>query len=121
MPSKAALDAFVAIVEGEKYDAAIEQYYAEDASMQENLDPPRRGRATLVTHEQNTMRAFKTINARCVGPVLANGDHVVIRWQFAFVGHDGTKRTLDELAYQRWQGDKIVDERFYYDPKQFLG
>ncbi len=25
---------------------------------------------------------------------------------------------MDELAYQRWDGNKIAEERFYYDPKQ---
>jgi hypothetical protein len=23
---------------------------------------------------------------------------------------------IDELAHQRWEGDKIVEERFFYDP-----
>jgi hypothetical protein len=25
---------------------------------------------------------------------------------------------MDELAYQRWQGDRIVEEKFFYDPRQ---
>jgi hypothetical protein len=25
---------------------------------------------------------------------------------------------IDELAYQRWDGDRIAEERFYYDPVQ---
>jgi hypothetical protein len=25
---------------------------------------------------------------------------------------------MDELALQRWRGDRIVEERFYYDPAQ---
>ncbi len=121
MPSKAVLDAFVALVESEKFDAAIERYYAEDASMQENLDQPRRGRDSLVEHERNVMRTFKTIHARHVAPVFASGDHVVIRWQFEFTGPDGNTKQMDELAYQRWQGDRIVEERFYYDPRQVFG
>ena len=30
----------------------------------------------------------------------------------------GTTRVLDEFAWQRWDGDPIVEERFYYDPSQ---
>jgi hypothetical protein len=33
----------------------------------------------------------------------------------------GRTRRLDELARQRWQGDRIVEERFYYDPAQLQG
>jgi hypothetical protein len=33
-------------------------------------------------------------------------------------GPNGQTRSLDELALQIWQGDRIVRERFYYDPGQ---
>jgi hypothetical protein len=44
---------------------------------------------------------------------------VVIRWIFEFVGLDGTARRLEELAYQRWEGELIAEEQFFYDPAQF--
>jgi len=25
---------------------------------------------------------------------------------------------IEELAHQRWQGEKIAEERFYFDPSQ---
>jgi hypothetical protein len=28
---------------------------------------------------------------------------------------------MEELAHQRWRGDRIVEERFYYDPAQLKG
>jgi hypothetical protein len=46
---------------------------------------------------------------------------VVIHWLFTFTLKDGGTRTLDEIAYQRWEGDKMREERFYYDPKQMQG
>jgi hypothetical protein len=33
-------------------------------------------------------------------------------------GRDGKARTLDELALQSWDGDRIARERFFYDPVQ---
>ena len=30
-----------------------------------------------------------------------------------------TDRWIEELAYQRWEGERIVQEQFFYDPKQF--
>jgi hypothetical protein len=121
MPSRKTVEAFVALVESGKYDLAIERYYAEDATMQENLDAPRMGRATLVEGERRVMARFKEILARSVGRVLIEGDYVVIRWFFEFIDNTGGKRTLDELAYQRWHGDLVAEERFYYDPAQLKG
>jgi len=121
MPSPKTVAAFIALVEEGKYDVAIERFYAGDASMQENLDPPRRGRATLVEGERQVMAGFKEIRAKSVGPALIEGDFAVIHWQFEFVAHAGGARTLDELAYQRWCGEEVVEERFYYDPAQIKG
>lgn len=39
-------------------------------------------------------------------------------WVFEFITHDGQFFQQDELAFQRWRGDKIIEERFYYDPGQ---
>jgi ketosteroid isomerase-like protein len=121
VPSQETLNAFVAAVEREDYVGAIERFYTPDASMQENHGTVRKGRETLMEGEKGVVARFKAIHARCIRPVLVEGDFVVVRWQFDFESKDGTQRKLDELAYQRWQGEKIAEERFYYDPGQMRG
>jgi hypothetical protein len=118
MPSRDRVEALIARVEQGKFVEAIEEFYVEAASMQENLDAPRRGRDLLVAHERKVIAASKQVTARCVRPAFVQGDHVVINWVFEFTSADGTVRRLDELAHQRWHRDRIVEERFYYDPKQ---
>jgi hypothetical protein len=27
---------------------------------------------------------------------------------------------MEELAYQRWEGERIAEERFFYDPAQLI-
>jgi hypothetical protein len=27
---------------------------------------------------------------------------------------------MEELAYQRWEGERIVEEQFFYDPEQLV-
>lgn len=27
---------------------------------------------------------------------------------------------MEELAYQRWEGEQIVEEQFFYDPAQMV-
>jgi hypothetical protein len=53
-----------------------------------------------------------------VRPVFVSGDKVVIRWIFRFEWFDGTVTHMEELAYQRWEGDRIAEETFFYDPAQ---
>jgi len=31
---------------------------------------------------------------------------------------DGTVTGTEQPAYQRWEGDRIADEQFFYDPAQ---
>jgi hypothetical protein len=106
-------------VESNRHAEAIEQFYAEDASMQENLNtPPRQGRDALVAHERAVLARAKTVQTECVRPILIDGDTVVIHWIFHFEFKDGSKRRIEELAHQTWKGDKVWRERFYYDPAQ---
>lgn len=119
MPSPTTLDRFIARVESNAHVEAIQEFYAENASMQENNEPPRVGRETLVAHEARALSMAASVTSQCVRPVFVNGDHVVIRWIFEFTGKDGSVRRIEELAWQRWEGERIVQEQFFYDPKQF--
>jgi hypothetical protein len=47
--------------------------------------------------------------------VLSADERVCIHWTFDAIGHDGVARRLEELALQRWLGDQIVEEQFFYD------
>lgn len=54
MPDRKTADQFVArVIEG-AHAEAIEEFYAVNASMQENLGPPRVGRDQLVAHGRLT-------------------------------------------------------------------
>ena len=118
MPSRETVEAFVAMVESGEHAKAIAEFYTEDASMQENLNPPRQGRDLLVTHEQKVLDRANEVRTTCVRPVLVDGDTVVVHWIFEFEFKDGSKRRIEELAHQTWRGEKVWRERFYYDPAQ---
>ena len=119
MPSAATLEAFIAAVESGAHAQAIEDYYTENATMRENQAEPRRGRDVLVAHEKAVLARTAKVESTCVRPVFVNGDHVVIRWIFVFTGTDGRTRRMEELAWQRWEGERIAQEEFFYDPAQF--
>jgi hypothetical protein len=90
MPSRARLDEFIAFVEAGDHAGAIERYYTEDATMQENAAPPRVS--------------------------VLEGDRVAINWNFELTEKSGKVRRFDEIAWQEWRGDRIFCERFFYDP-----
>ena len=118
MPRAATLEAFIAVVESGAHVKAIEDFYAENASMRENQAEPRRGRPVLMANEAAVLARTASVVSKCVRPALVNGDHVVIRWIFDFTGKDGRRMHIEELAWQRWEGDRIAEEEFFYDPAQ---
>jgi len=118
MPDKATVEAFIATVVGGQHAEAIERFYAADASMQENHHPPRRGRDVLVAHERAALARHRDVYTHPVDFFAIEGDRVAIHWRFDFTRLDGKRFSIDEFAYQRWDGDKVAEERFFYDPAQ---
>ena len=118
MPSERTLERFIARVESNAHAAAIAEFYAEHGRMRENQAAPRVGRANLIAHEESVLKRAKSVESVCVRPVFVDGPLVVIRWIFRFQWLDGSSTQMEELAYQRWEGEQIVEEQFFYDPAQ---
>lgn len=114
MPTRARVDEFIAVVESGDHAGAIERYYTEDASMQENTSPPREGRDGLVAHERGILARMKAVRSKALVSVV-EGDHVMIHWNFDLIGLDGKVLHVDEIAMQQWRGDRIFSERFFYN------
>jgi SnoaL-like domain len=120
MPSPNTLERFIARVESNAHAEAIEEFYTPDASMRENRAAPRVGRDALVANERRVLARARSVSSKCVRPVLVNGDRVVVRWIFRFEWPDGTSTEIEELAWQRWEGERIAEEEFFYDPAQLV-
>ena len=118
MPSPQTLERFIARVEQNAHVEAVEEFYTEGSTMRENLAPPRVGRDAHLASERRIMALAKSVQSRCIRPGLVNGDHVVVRWQFRFDWPDGSVTRMEELAWQRWEGERIAEEQFFYDPAQ---
>jgi hypothetical protein len=116
MPTRERVRQFIALVEQNQFVEAIERFYAEDGSMQDNEGPVRQGRDGLVAGEKATLAAMDAIRTRPVETVLVDGDHVVIRWVFDMTFANGATAVMEELALQEWRGDLIWREKFFYDP-----
>lgn len=118
MPSRERVQAFVATVEANKFVEAIREFYTDNATMQENLGEIREGRDVLARHEEAVLKKVKSIRTRPGSTFAIDGDRAIVHWVFDIELADGKTFTLDELAYQTWRGEHILQERFYYDPAQ---
>lgn len=115
MPDRKRVEAFIEAVTSNDHVQAIADFYHEDATMQENGLPPRTGRAALMEHEAAALARLTSMETAPVSMFLVDGDNVAIRWVFFATAKDGVRRRLEELALQRWRGDRIAEERFFYD------
>src|ERR1700687_965973 len=115
MPTRERLNEFIAVVEAGDNAAAIERYYTEDSSMQENAAPPRVGRDLLVARERGILAQMSHVYSKAISSVV-EGDRVAIHWIFELTDKSGQVRLVDDVAMQEWRGDRIFRERFFYDP-----
>lgn len=118
MPSLARLQAFADTVEANDHVGAIEKFYAPDARTLENNGAPRVGREALAARERAVLASVAGVRTTRLGPLFLDGDHSAICWRFEFTGKDGKVRSMEEIAWQTWRGEELVEERFFYDPQQ---
>ena len=118
MPSQETLNRFIERVESNAHAEAVEEFYTKEVVIRENQTETRIGQAAQVARERAFLSRAVRISSTCVRPVLQSGDHVAIRWIFEFHWRDGTVTHMEEVALQRWEGELVAEESFFYDPAQ---
>ncbi len=108
-------DLFSYIREGRIIDA-INEFYAEDAVMQENSLPPTVGREANLEREKqflNTVKEWKgfEVTAKSVGEDVTFYE-TVMDW----VTTDGTPVHVEQVVVAKWRDGKIIKERYYHNP-----
>ena len=119
MPSRAVVRDFITMIERGEFLEALEEFYADDMTAQENNQPPRIGKAAQVANEEAALARMRFDTIKAVSHVI-DGDRVVINYVFEMTLNTGERLRMDEIAYQVWRGDQIVSERYFYDPAQRL-
>jgi len=117
MPTRERLEEFLSLIEACKFLEAIPLFYAEDMVAQENGEPPRIGRQAQVENETRALARVRFEESRAVSYVL-DGDRVAIHYLVRMKAADGRIFRMEEIAYQTWRDDRIVNERYFYDPAQ---
>lgn len=107
-------DLFAYIRQG-KIIEAMTEFYEQDATMQENANPPTVGLATNIEREQQFMSGVKEWKGFNVA-ASAVGDNVTFyECSLDFIATNGQSVHMEQVVVSRWNNGKIIHERFYYD------
>lgn len=96
---------------------AMQEFYDDDISMQENNNPPVVGKTANIEREKQFVayvKAWKSFNIRAVGIDEVRGI-ALIQSDFEFEAVDGKTIKYDQVSVQQWRDGRIVHEKFYYD------
>lgn len=109
--------AMYAMVGEGKMMEAFELYYHDDVVMQENGHEPRHGKDASREFEKQWVESIKEMHGGGVTAIASNEpDQVTMVEAWADITFaDGTRRKIEEVAVQHWDGGLIVRERFYYN------
>ena len=105
----------VARAEQWKILEAMQEFYADNVVMQDNLNAPTIGLEANLERERAFVASVTKVNEMRAEAVIVDGNRAVINWRQDLVVN-GQRLTFDQLSLQLWENGKIVHERFVYDP-----
>ena len=96
---------------------AFEKYYHKDVEMVEASGESRKGKDANRKFEIEFMNMIKDVHGSGVKAITSNEKEattMVESWMDVTM-KDGKRNKMEEVAVQKWKGDQITHERFYYD------
>jgi hypothetical protein len=120
MPTNEHVRELIRYVESGRTADALKKFYAEEVTMAENLAPPTKGREPNLKREQDFFAHVKQVHEYRAVSFLVDRDRSAIHWILDITNDVGQRMRLDEIAWQLWRGDQIIEERFVYDSNSVL-
>lgn len=114
------VEALIALVEQGKILEAYDQFYGEGVVMSENLHPSTVGKAENRLREEAFVAKVAAVHENRAVFSVVEGDRAIINWILDFTNTEGQRLYFDQIAVQTWKDDRIVAERFVYDPTSML-
>jgi len=95
---------------------ALEKFYHDDVVVIDGTSAPRDGKAEQRKALEDWSNMIQEMHGGGVGSITANeetGVTSVESW-VDVTFKDGNRVKMEEVGVQKWEGDHIVHERFYY-------
>lgn len=102
-------------------EQVYERFYDENVVVQENLQPPRVGRAVSIERQKRMNANTQEVHEFKIVKVLVDGDHAAIEAHIDATTVDGHRIRIEEVGLQTWKDGRIIHERFFYDPVNIQG
>lgn len=93
---------------------AMEEFYAQDVVMQENLNAPCAGRAANVAREREWLETVKEFRSFEVLALATDGDVGFVESAMSYLDQADNEVSLTQVSRTRWKDGRIVHERFYH-------
>ena len=109
-----AQDIYNMLGQGKLLDA-FDKYYHDDVVMTEPRGT-REGKAACRAYEEqflNMIKEFHTLEVLSIGSDESNKTSFV-ESLMEVTFQDGNRVKMEQVAVQKWEGDQIIHERFYY-------
>ena len=110
------LEDLLAYIRTGRIPDAINEFYAEDAAMQENDQPPMVGRKPNLEREKHFLSAVKEWKGFDVTAKGVGDDVTFYETVMDWVATDGKPVHVEQVVVAKWQDGKIIHERFYHNP-----
>jgi hypothetical protein len=102
------------ILEG-KILEAFDKFYAPEVIMQDNDYPARVGFDMCRQFEEAFVNGLTEFRGSKVVDTLISDGIAVVEWWFDYTHKEWGDRNYTQVCVQRWKGDKIIEEKFYYN------
>jgi ketosteroid isomerase-like protein len=96
---------------------AFEKYYHNDVVMVEATGEARKGKGANRKFQLEFMSMIKEVHGTGIRAITSNekdATTMVESWMDTTY-KDGKRNMMEEVAVQKWNGDQIIHERFYYN------
>lgn len=110
------LEDLFAYIRGGRILDAINAFYAEDAAMQENDQPPTVGREANLEREKQFLGTVKEWKGFDVTAKGAGDDVTFYETVMDWITTDGTPVHVEQVVVAKWQDGRIIHERYYHNP-----
>lgn len=120
MPDRKRVEMLIQYLMQQKYLEAMDEFYHTNVKMQENSCPIRFGRTTSIERLKKADELTRETHEFNIKTVTIDGDHVAIEMHADWTFVNGKRVRIEQVAMQTWQDDKIIFERFFYDPAPIL-
>lgn len=96
---------------------AFDKYYHNDVVMVEASGEVRKGKEANRKFQNEFLGMIKEVHGSGLRSVASNDrdDVTMVESWMDVTMKDGNRSKMEEVAVQKWQGEKIIHERFYYN------